>query len=259
MGKRIGDENRGPFMSNQTLLYGIAPVQQCLLHSQRKCHELLVKENLSSARIKEIAQLAQQRKIPLKQVNAHTLSNLVKTKLNQGIVLRCGELRTWELGEFLAEIPLKGNRLLLALDQVEDPQNVGAIIRSAAFLGADAIISLKKHAAPLSAAVSKASAGALESFPVIQAVNLSEALQKLKKEGFTIAGATSGEDSVCFTDLPLTDSMVLVLGNEGQGLRKLTRQRCDFLIHIPGNTAVESLNVSAAAAILIQHMAGKQI
>lgn len=145
-------------------------------------------------------------------------------------------------------------KLLIALDQIEDPQNVGAIIRSAAFLGADGLITLRNHAAPLSATVSKASAGALEHFPIIQVANLSECLQTLKKEGFTVLGAMMGEDSIDFKTAPVTDFMVLVLGNEGQGLRNLTQKRCDFLVYIPGKESTESLNVSAAAAILIQNL-----
>ncbi|MCP4752230.1 MAG: 23S rRNA (guanosine(2251)-2'-O)-methyltransferase RlmB [Proteobacteria bacterium] len=241
-------------MDNRIQLYGIAPVQQCLLHQNRKCYRLLVKEKSSSPRIREITGLARNRSVQVEKVDAHKLSNLAGTKLNQGVVLTCGELQPQELDPFLEETRRKPKRLLIALDQIEDPQNVGAIIRSAAFLGAGGLISLKKHSAPFSAVVSKASAGALEYFPIVQVANLSECLQRLKKEAFTVAGATSGDGSIDFREFPVTDDMVLVLGNEGQGLRNLTRKRCDYLIRIPGEKSTESLNVSAAAAILIQHL-----
>ena len=238
---------------NRNYLYGIAPVCQCLLNNRRNYHQLFIKSGSSSKRLKEIVRLAVGKNVPVKEVDTQKLVNLSKSKLHQAVVLECGELSTFELEEFL-EIKFRSTKIfLIALDQIEDPQNVGAIIRSAAFLGADGVMTLKKHASPLSAAVSKASAGALEYFPVIQIPNLSESLQRLRKESFSIAGATVGDSSIDFTTFPVTDYSVLVLGNEGQGLRKLTQKRCDALVHIPGSDNTESLNVSAAAAILIHH------
>ncbi len=241
-------------MKGKPLLYGATPVLQCLLNQNRQCFKLYCKDKSPSPRTREIIQLACTKKIPVEKADSHKLANLCDSKLHQGVVLQCSELKTHDLESFLDKIYKTEKKLLVALDQIEDPQNCGAIIRSAAFLGANGLITLKKNAAPLSASVSKASAGALEYLPIIQIGNLSEGLQLLKKEGFTVAGATSGEDSIDFVELPLTDYMVLVMGNEGQGLRKLTQKRCDFLIQIPGNDSTESLNVSAAAAILVHHL-----
>ena len=235
------------------MLYGIAPVYQCLLENNRQCHRLFIKKNPTSPRLKDIVQLAKKRTIPVQMSDNHQLSQKSGVKQHQGVVLECGELPVLELDQWLDNVSQSRQTLLIALDQVEDPQNVGAITRSAAFLKADGILTLKDKASPLSAAVSKASAGALEYVPVIQVTNMSEALGKLKKNGFFVAGAAWDEDSVDFRDAALTDKMVLVMGNEGQGLRKLTRKRCDYLVHIPGDQRAESLNVSAAAAILIQH------
>lgn len=212
-----------------------------------------MKGQSKSPRIKELLKLASKNNVPVKEVNAQVLANLTKTKLHQGVALRCGELNTWDLQSFVDQMPSSERGLLIALDQVEDPQNMGAIIRSAAFLGASGLLTLKKHSAPLTATVSKASAGALEYFPIIAINNLSESLQWLKKMGFLVIGSTLDDDSVDFNSAPTTDLMVLVMGNEGQGLRNLTQKRCDQLVHIPGKPHTESLNVSAAAAILIQH------
>lgn len=243
-------------MAGKLFLYGIAPVQQCLLHENRVCHELYVKDIKSKApRIREITTLASKRGIPVKTADLHTLGKMANTRLHQGVVLCCGELPTLSVQDFLDSEAARSRHLLIALDQLEDPQNVGAIIRSAAFLGAAGLITLKKNSAPLSATVSKASAGALEYFPIIEVNNLSETLQQLKKEGYSVAGATMGDDSIPFSKAPVSDWMVLVMGNEGQGLRRLTAKRCDTLIHIPGKKHTESLNVSAAAAILVQHFA----
>lgn len=241
-------------MTDQSFLYGISPVQQCLLHNSRNCKELLVKANSKAPRVKEILTLARQRKVPVKECDPNQLGRLAGTKLHQGVVLKCGELNRYSLDQFLTSDAFGERSLIVAVDQVEDPQNLGAIIRSAAFLGASALLTLRKHSAPLTATVSKASAGALEYFPIIEETNLSESLQRLKREGFSIAGAMLGEQSVPLRELPRTDYMTLVLGNEGQGLRKLTQKRCDYLTYIPGNEETESLNVSAAAAILIHHL-----
>ncbi len=241
-------------LHDQNLLYGIAPVMQCLTHGSRSCHQLLLKDGSSSPRVKELERLARAKGVPFTKVDGGKLASLTGSKLHQGVALSCGDLVTHDLDEFLEGLPGNGRQLLIAMDQVEDPQNLGAVIRSAAFLGAVGLISLKKHAAPLSASVSKASAGSLEHFPVIQVGNLSESLLQLKKEGFTVAGAAGDAEAIPFYEMPLTERMVLVMGNEGQGLRNLTRRRCDFLIRIPGNETVESLNVSAAASILIHHL-----
>lgn len=243
-------------MAAKIYLYGVSPVQQCLLHDNRQCFELYLKAGKKqSPRHREILDLAQKQKIPVKFVDSHDLGRLSGSKLNQGVVLRCSELRKLSLDDFIEHgVSASSRCLLVALDQLEDPQNVGAVIRSAAFLGASGIITLRNHSAPLSPSVSKASAGALEYFPIIEVTNLSDTLLKLKKEGFYILGSTLSTDSVRFKQLPLTEAMVLVMGNEGQGLRRLTEKRCDELVHIPGKKETESLNVSAAAAILIQHL-----
>jgi len=243
-----------PPMNDKTLLYGIAPVQQCLIYGKRECYKLLLKDSNSSPRVKKLVQLAQAQGIPVKRIEGGEMATLTGSKLHQGVALSCSDLKVHDLDEFLEGMPRDGRQLLIAMDQIEDPQNLGAVIRSAAFLGAAGLISLKKNSAPLSAAVSKASAGALEHFPVIEVVNLSETLQRLKKEAFSIVGAAGDEEAILFQEVPLADRMVLVMGNEGQGLRNLTRKRCDYLIRISGNETVESLNVSAAAAILIHHL-----
>ena len=163
-----------------------------------------------------------------------------------------------------------GDSLLVALDQVEDPRNLGAVVRSAAAFGASGLVLHRDRSAPLSAAASNASAGALESFPVFQAPNLARFLARARKRGFWVCGAVTG-DSVAgnsvagdpeVTPLPafaLDGPRVLVLGSEGRGLRPLVRSHCDVLLTIPlpGGGAMNSLNVSAAAAVLLYEMTRK--
>lgn len=238
--------------STDVNLYGFTPVQQCLLHKSRTCRQVFVKEGKPSDRLKQIIQLAKKNQIPIQEASTHKLGSLANTRLHQGTVAICNELNTLNLSSYLDAVGHQGKQLIIAFDQLEDPQNVGAIIRTAAFLGASAILTLRDHTPPLNATVSKASAGALEYFPIIQVGNLSETLVRLKKEAFELFGASS-DDSVDFQEVHIPDRSVLIMGNEGQGLRNLTQKRCDHLIHITGNQSTESLNVSAASAILIQH------
>jgi len=233
-------------------LYGFTPVQQCLLHNSRNCRQIFIKEGKPSDRLKQIIQLAKKNQVLIQEVNTHKLGSLANTRLHQGVVAICDELNTADLATYLDAVDHQSKQLIIAFDQLEDPQNVGAIIRTAAFLGASAILTPRDHTAPLNATVSKASAGALEYFPIIQVGNLSETLVRLKKEAFEVFGASS-DDSVDFQEVHIPDRSVLIMGNEGQGLRNLTQKRCDQLIHISGNQSTESLNVSAASAILIQH------
>ncbi len=240
-------------MSEFVHLYGIRPVQQCLSYKNRICRTLYVKDKGDSPRLKRIVESALLRDIPVKRANAHRLGTMAGTKTHQGAVLVCSELNVLTPEEFLEAGAASPKKLLVALDRLEDPQNVGAIIRTAAFLGASGLIVLEKKAAPLSPAVSKASAGALESFPIIRVPNLSQCLAIFRREAYSVVGS-SADASMDYRQVPVTDHMVLVLGNESQGLRRLTQSRCDYIIRISGSRTADSLNVGAAGAILIQHL-----
>jgi 23S rRNA (guanosine2251-2'-O)-methyltransferase len=250
MAKRRGAGNNTK--STEVNLYGFTPVQQCLLHKSRPCRQVFIKEGKPSERIKQIIQLAKEHKVQIQEVDTHHLGSVANTRLHQGVVAVCDELNTYDLASYLDSVYNESKQLIIAFDQLEDPQNVGAIIRTSAFLGASAILTLKNNAAPLNATVSKASAGALEYFPIIQVGNLSESLIQLKKEAFEVFGASS-DDSIDYREVNIPGRSILIMGNEGQGLRNLTQKRCDQLIHISGSQSTESLNVSAASAILIQH------
>lgn len=231
------------------MLYGIAPVAEALRQGRRELRRLYSKEGKASPRLKLVLQEARRQGVPVEERSAHDLASLAGSRQHQGAVLDCGELPLLDLDEFLENAGPRS--LVVALDQVEDPQNLGGIARSAAFLGADALILHRANRAPLSPAASKASAGALEFFPVVEVSNLSNALQALQKENFFTYGAAL-EDAVDYREVDRADRAVLVLGSEGDGLRSLTRKRCDQLVFIPRRgQEMESLNVSVAAGILL--------
>jgi len=238
------------------MLYGVSPVLECLRAGRRACQRLYVKEGGAGPQLQEILRLARQRRVAVEERSVQDLANLARDRHHQGVVLMCGELPTHDLRDFLGGVGY-GRACLVALDQIQDPQNLGAIVRTAAFLGASAAITLRRGCAPLSAAVSKASAGALEFLPVIEVANLADALLRCRDNGFAVLGTGLGEEAVDFRTVGRPERLVLVLGSEGDGMRALSRRRCDCVVRIPGVPGTQSLNVNASAAILLQHFLGE--
>lgn len=238
-------------MAKLELLFGISPIEGALIANRRKLVRLIVKEGSKNPRHKDLLKLAKKAGVAVEEADGNRLQKLAKGNHHQGVLLECGPLPEYEIEDLLEDPP----KLIVALDQIEDPMNLGAICRSAAFLGAGGILHLRHKACPLSATASKASAGAMERLPIVLVNNLAESLERLKKEQYWVYGADAGAHSLPFTEIPKPERCVLVMGNEGAGLRLLTQKRCDSLIHIPGVEGTESLNVSNAAAILIHHYA----
>ena len=179
------------------------------------------------------------------------LDRLVQNGNHQGVIAYCKSASTYsegDLKELLAD--LKEPAFLLILDGVQDPHNLGACFRSADAAGVHAIIAPKDRSVGLTASVSKVASGAAETVPFVQVTNLARTLEMLKEMGIWIYGAAGeAEQSLFKTDLK--GSIALVLGSEGEGLRRLTRDTCDVLVKIPMHGSVSSLNVSAAAAVFL--------
>lgn len=166
--------------------------------------------------------------------------------VHQGIAALVGNLPQPSLPDMLSRKPQK----LLMLDHVTDPHNLGAVLRSAAAFGVDAVITTHDRAAGVTPTVAKAAAGALETVPLVEVVNLVQSMKMLKEQGFTLIGL-AGEGEAALADAAAKGPLCLVVGSEGEGLRRLTRENCDVLARIPISPAVESLNVSVAAGIAL--------
>ena len=199
-------------------------------------------------RVRDILELAVNNKIPLQTASQESLDSLDPD--NKGVILRCSDAETRpkaSLDELLAEAP--ETCLILLLDHIEDPQNLGAILRSADAFGVYFTVVPARRASPMSDAVARASAGASAWVPLVTVQNLADALEKIKKAGFWTYGAEMGGEAV--EDCDFTQRCCMVLGNEGEGLSRLLFEKVDSLVSIPMQGHVDSLNVSVAAAILM--------
>ena len=199
--------------------------------------------------------LARQNDVDVIQVEKGLLNEAVNDRPHQGCVLCASKLAFEELDAWNAPVQGAG---WLALDEIVDPQNLGSLCRTARFLGASVLVSAK-NSAPLSAAASKASAGAIEEAPVYAVPNLPKALEEARAQGWRVLGAGVGDNSVPVSALDPTQPSVLVVGSEGEGLRTTVRRACDALVQVgsaPDNSGVDSLNVGVAGAILLHHLLG---
>lgn len=220
------------------------------LRSGRTIQRLFITNDKVQGSLQEIIGLAKDKGIELRRVDDKQLSKYADGVVHQGVVALAAPVKFADLGEVLQNWSSDKAPLLILLDGIEDPHNMGAIIRTAECCGATAVLIPKRHTAPINATVAKTSAGALESIPLVQVGNVAQTIEELKKQGFWVLGAhMEGQQTLYQADL--TSPLVLVIGNEGKGLSRLTKERCDFLVTIPMYGRINSLNVSVAAAILM--------
>lgn len=220
------------------------------LRSGRTIQCLFITNDKVQGSLQEIIGLAKDKGIELRRVDDKQLSKYADGVVHQGVVALAAPVKFADLGEVLQNWSSDKAPLLILLDGIEDPHNMGAIIRTAECCGATAVLIPKRHTAPINATVAKTSAGALESIPLVQVGNVAQTIEELKKQGFWVLGAhMEGQQTLYQADL--TSPLVLVIGNEGKGLSRLTKERCDFLVTIPMYGRINSLNASVAAAILM--------
>lgn len=220
------------------------------LRSGRSINKLLVQDGIKGGSVSEIIGLAKTAGVVLEFCKAEGLDKLADGLRHQGFVALAAPIRFHSLEEVLALAKEKDETpFLLLLDELQDPQNVGALIRTADAAGVHGVLLPKRRSCPLNAVVAKISAGAVEYVPVVQIGNIPQTIEELKKLGFWIAGADmNGED---YYKSNLTGPMVIVVGAEGKGLGRLVKEKCDIIVSLPMQGGVSSLNASAAGAVLL--------
>jgi 23S rRNA (guanosine2251-2'-O)-methyltransferase len=235
-------------------VHGVNPVRE-LLRAGADASELWVAEGAERGRLAEILRLAGEAGVRVKEAPRQRLDRLAGTDRHQGVVAVVADYRYREPEDLLEAAKARGEPpLLVLLDGIEDPQNLGAIIRSAHALGAHGVVIPRDRAAGITAAAAKASAGAVEHCPVARVTNLAQAIGNLKESGVWAVGlAADGEGELASVDLCAPTA--LVEGGEGQGIRRLVRERCDHVVRIPMKGEVSSLNASTSAAICLYEAA----
>ena len=236
------------------VLYGVHPVAEALKAGRRRFDHVLVAAERHDERLARLVSECRQAGVRVKQEKREHLTQLAGTAGHQGVVavVRPKELLTIE--DLFEGSGASHERLLLALDGVEDPQNLGALLRVADGAGVDGVIVTERRSAPLSPVAMKASAGAVEHLRIARVVNLVRALEELKEQNIWVIGLDErGETD--YDRFDLTGNCVLVLGREGAGLHDLVKRTCDHLLRIPMAGGVSSLNVSTAGAVVLYEAA----
>ena len=238
-------------MTESTTIFGLHAVRTLLQQRPERAALLILQKGREDARSAEVQRLAQAAGVRVEWQDSHQLDRLAGNEHHQGACLQIralGPLGEGALDELLDK--LTSPPLLLVLDGVQDPHNLGACMRTADAAGASAVIVPRDRAAGLTPTVRKVASGAAETLPLIQVVNLARTLRWLKEREIWVVGADDQAPKSVF-ETQLTGPLALVLGAEGAGLRRLTRESCDLLVGIPMAGTVESLNVSVAAGVLL--------
>lgn len=228
---------------------GRQPVLEAL-RSGQEINKILVAKGERQGSIREIVAIAREQRIIVQEVERTVLDKLSETVSHQGVIAQIADVRYWELEELLA-VPKKPDwaPFLVLLDEIQDPHNLGSIIRSIEAMGADGVIIPKRRAVGVTTTVMKSSAGAANYVPICRVGNLTATIDTLKKAGYWIVGADMAGEA-CYTQ-NLTGPITLVIGGEGPGLSRLVKEKCDFLSSIPMRGQINSLNASVAAALLM--------
>lgn len=236
-------------MSESEYVYGRNAVKSLLENAPDRIAKIFIKESNRGSIIDSIRELSSAAKIPYQEVPGNKMYQLVGKVNDQGIVAQVSMASYLEYEEWIEEIDISENPIVLLLDEIEDAHNFGAIIRSAVAAGVKGIIVSKHKQAPVNATVFKTSAGTIPLSSIVRVTNTSQTLQKLKDVGFWICGLDQHADSN-FWKTDLVMPLVIVVGNEGKGMRPVMQKNCDLTVSVPMYNGVESLNASVSAAIV---------
>ena len=237
------------------VLYGLHPVEEAIRSGSRDLQQVMVARERRDERLERLVRSLREAGVPVSLEPREQLTRVARTDAHQGILALVRERRLLTL-EDLLETPAGAvnkaaqHRFLVALDGVEDPHNLGALLRTVDAAGADGVILPERRSAPLSAVAAKTSAGAMEHVRIARVTNLVRSLEQAKRAAFWVIGLDE-RGSTTYTDFDFRTDCVLVLGREGAGLHDLTRKTCDHLLRIPMAGNVSSLNVSVAGAVVM--------
>ncbi|MCC9625934.1 23S rRNA (guanosine(2251)-2'-O)-methyltransferase RlmB [Thalassospira sp. MA62] len=252
-GRKRGRDGGNSGGSSRLILFGRHPVMMAIANPQRTIHKIWATENVRDEVMAALAD-AQRTDIAVDAAGRTDLDEMLPPgTVHQGMAMHCAPLPQLSIEELIADHKDSEKCTVLILDQVTDPHNVGAILRSAAAFGAAAVIVPDRHAPPETGVLAKSASGALEAVPYIHAGNLNQTLDKLKGANFWLAGMDGYADQT-LAEAKLKGRVGIVMGSEGEGLRRLTRENCDFLVKLPMSGKIESLNVSNAAAVALYEL-----
>jgi 23S rRNA (guanosine2251-2'-O)-methyltransferase len=230
---------------------GINAVASALEHDLEHVREVLMEAGAKNPRLTEIEETARRRDVSVRRIPLQSLEGIAGGLRHQGVIARYEAAKPTDERELPALVEAAGGKaLVLVLDGVQDPHNLGACLRSAAAAGVTAVVIPKDKAAPINATVRKTSAGAADRIPVVSVTNLARTLRAMQEMGVWIYGL-DGSATQAIHGIDFTGNVALVMGGEGEGMRRLTREHCDGLVKIPMPGEMESLNVSVATGVAL--------
>lgn len=240
----MGEKNK------QEIVYGVHPLQQALSLGKRECYKIILEKGNPPARLAPLLKLAEDQGIRVETLTPEVFRKKFGKLNHQGIVGHFSPLQTLELETLIEQAYQSCTHPALVLaDEIQDPQNLGALIRSAWVLGLKGLVLPKHRSAPLNETVAKCSAGAIESLPIATVSNLKQAADLLKEKGFWIVGVDMEGDRACY-EFDFNTPVALIIGGEEKGVRPILKKACDFTVSIPMTGKLDSLNLSTAAAIV---------
>lgn len=237
-------------MKESLYIYGRHPIIEQLNREPEKVDKLYIRDTIAGGPAQEIIRLASEHRIPVQRVPGRKLSELVGAVNDQGFVALITPVQYEDLDEWLETIDSATKPLALILDEIEDPHNFGAMLRTAAAVGAAGVLVPKHRQAPVNATVVKTSAGTAGMVPIVRVVNINSAIRDLQSAGFWVCGLDQEAESTVW-EHKFDTATALVVGSEGKGIREKTLELCDFKLRLPMEPGVESLNASVSAALVM--------
>lgn len=237
------------------VLYGRNAVREALRAQRRTFQRLFVASGAQEAgTLGEVVRLATDAGVPITRIDRRDLDRRLRDANHQGVLLECGDYPYVDIDDCLSLAEERGEAaFLLLLDHLQDPQNIGTLLRTAEVVGVHGVVLPGRRAAEITPAVVNASSGAVEHLRVAVVTNLAATIEQLQRAGVWVVGVEDEADAQIFDQADLNIPLALVLGAEGPGLARLTRERCDFLVRLPMRGQINSLNVAVAGSVVLYH------